>query len=94
MPGHFQLPDSRSEAKSAGTACRLHPDVSGKGTASLVRPLPAPAAILEWDLYWMLGITFLLIPFFFRAKPGIRRLGGAAILGSYVAYIASLVIRA
>ena len=63
------------------------------GCASVVSPLAASKEIMNWDYFWMAGITLLLIPFFFRSSPGIRRLEGGLILGAYVGYIASLIIR-
>ena len=63
------------------------------GVAAIVRPLPAPTAILNWDFYWMLAITLALIPLFFRGRPRIRRLEGGFLLVVYVAYLPSLVLQ-
>lgn len=63
------------------------------GIAGTLQPLAVPAAILSWDLYWLLGITIILVPLFFRVNPRIRRLEGVVLLVAYIAYIASLFVR-
>ena len=63
------------------------------GCASLVKPLAASTQIMNWDYFWMAGITLLLIPCFYRSTPGIRRYEGGIILAAYIGYLASLLIR-
>ncbi len=63
------------------------------GVAACVKPLPAPASIVGGDFYWLLGITFLLIPFFFRSDPRIRRFEGGLLFATYVIYIVILLVQ-
>ena len=63
------------------------------GIAACVKPLPAPATIVERDFYWLLGITLLLIPFFFRSNPRIRKIEGGLLFATYIIYIVILLIQ-
>jgi cation:H+ antiporter len=56
------------------------------GAVSLVIPLEAPAQILDFDLWLMLGVTILLMPYLMGAWR-INRPTAAAFLAVYGAYI-------
>ncbi len=63
------------------------------GVGASIGGLAAPMEILQWDVWWMLALTLLLVPLFFRADTRIRRLEGGVILATYLAYIGSLIVR-
>ncbi|MFT7155771.1 MAG: cation:H+ antiporter [Parvicella sp.] len=56
------------------------------GVTSIVTPVDVDQSILNFDMYWMLGISALLIPIlYFGSKVG--RLKGVILLTSYILYI-------
>ncbi len=56
------------------------------GISSSIVPLSVSDAIVDRDLYWMIGISALILPFtLFRSKLG--KTEGAILLGVYVLYI-------
>lgn len=59
------------------------------GVAALVAPVPVSPAIVGGDMWWMLGTSLLLLPLM-RSASRISRLEGGLLLGSYVAYLVSL----
>jgi cation:H+ antiporter len=59
------------------------------GIASLVGPIPVPEGMLAKDLWVMLGASVLLV-FWVLTGRSIGRLGGAAFLALYAAYLATL----
>ena len=60
------------------------------GIAALITPLAIAPAILDSDLWWMLGITFVLFPMMWSRMVVSRMQGGLllAIYGTYVALLA------
>ncbi len=62
------------------------------GITSMVTPIEVSDQVLDFDMYWMLGIMFLLIPIFLIGKR-IGRIKGAILLGSYIAYVAVILMR-
>ena len=63
------------------------------GTTALIHPVAAPAEIVAFDNWVMLGATLLLIVFSLT-KGKISRIEGAALVAAYAAYIAWLVFSA
>jgi cation:H+ antiporter len=58
------------------------------GATALIEPLQAPAQILHFDLWIMLGVSLLMIPIFMTKRPIGRLLGGVFCV-AYVAYVAA-----
>lgn len=60
------------------------------GVAALITPLAIAPAILDNDLLWMLGITFVLLPMMWSQTVVTRLQGGLLVLiyGTYVALLA------
>ena len=56
------------------------------GITSMISPLPVDGAILEFDIWWMLGIALLIFPIM-RSKYIVSRWQGALLLIIYLAYI-------
>lgn len=61
------------------------------GVAALVKPAEAPAQVMQFDAWVMLGVTLLLVPFFLSGRQ-LSRAEGGLLLGGYAAYIAVLFI--
>ncbi|MCA1940960.1 MAG: calcium/sodium antiporter [Caenispirillum bisanense] len=61
------------------------------GVAALVKPSAAPAQVMQFDVWVMLGVTLLLVPFFLSGRQ-LSRAEGGLLLGGYAAYIAVLFI--
>ena len=60
------------------------------GITGLIAPMPVPDQLLSFDLWVMLGVSLLLVPFvFFRRDIG--KLAGIGLVGGYVAYTLALV---
>lgn len=57
-----------------------------------MRPLPAAPGIVDSDLWWMLGVTLLLVPLLFTGRK-VSRLEGVVLLAAYAAYLAQLLFR-
>lgn len=56
------------------------------GVTGSVAKMPLPESVLSFDVWWMLGITFLLLPL--MAMGGkIHRWKGAFLIGVYAAYM-------
>jgi cation:H+ antiporter len=56
------------------------------GITALVHPIPVSADIVATDMWWMLGVSFLLFPLlWFRAN--LSRLEGVVLLAAYLAYL-------
>lgn len=60
------------------------------GASALVAPLPAPQAFLNFDIWVMLGSSFMLLAFIALHRP-INRIAGAIFFAGYLAYIGYLV---
>ncbi len=56
------------------------------GVTSMVEDINVTANVLTTDIYWMLGISFLVLPLMLY-KRRIGRIQGAILLASYVAYV-------
>jgi cation:H+ antiporter len=56
------------------------------GITSIVKEVSVSERMLSADMFWMLGISFLLLPFFILGKKLTRWQGGILVI-SYVAYI-------
>lgn len=63
------------------------------GVTALIQPLPVPAAILERDNWWMLGVSALLFPLMWSGMR-INRAEGGVLLAAYLAYAGVLAIAA
>ena len=59
------------------------------GITSMVRTLPIPEQIVNYDLWIMLAAVVLVTPFVYRGKP-IGRLFGAFLTTTYLIYVLSL----
>lgn len=69
-------------------------NVSGTlGLCGLLSPLPVSAAVVNSDMWWMLGVTALLLPIFVTG-PRVSRLEGGLLLAVYVLYLGLLLFRA
>lgn len=55
------------------------------GTTAVVREIPVGVNVLSNDLFWMLGIAALILPFLFGKK--LNRLEGALLFSLYLLYI-------
>lgn len=61
------------------------------GAAALVKPSDAPIQVMQFDIWIMLAVTVLLVPFF-RSGRQLSRVEGTILLAGYSAYIAILFI--
>lgn len=59
------------------------------GVTALIAPVPVAPEIVRSDMWWMLGITLLLLPLF-RSGARLSRPEGALLLGVYLTYIVVL----
>jgi cation:H+ antiporter len=62
------------------------------GITSIVKPIGVSDQVLEFDMYWMLGIMLLLIPILLLGKR-VGRFKGVLLFGSYVAYVAVILMQ-
>lgn len=62
------------------------------GITSIVKPIDVSDQVLGFDMYWMLGIMFLMIPILLIGKR-IGRLKGVLLFGSYIAYVAVILMQ-
>lgn len=60
------------------------------GATALVRPLPVPASVSGGDMWWMLGVTLLLLPIM-RRGARITRGEAVLLLALYLTYLGTLV---
>lgn len=58
---------------------------------AIIKPIPVEQSVLDSDFIWMLAIAAALLPLMIIGKK-LNRFKGALLLGSYVAYIAILII--
>lgn len=61
------------------------------GITALVRPIPVAAETIGSDMWWMLGLSFALLPIM-RSKAIVTRLEGAFLLLCYGTYLTLLVL--
>jgi len=59
---------------------------------AMVKPVEVSRSIIEFDMIWMIAITFLLLFIIYIGKK-IGRLKGVILFGSYVAYITVIVLK-
>ena len=57
------------------------------GITSLVKPLAVDPLLLTQDIWWMLGISALLLPLMFIGGKVINRFKGLIFLAIYITYI-------
>ena len=65
------------------------------GVTALVTDIPVLEATLDFDVYWMLGISVLVLPFMIsrhQVQVQVRRIEGVILLALYITYIAFLTI--
>ncbi|MDP4588149.1 MAG: sodium:calcium antiporter, partial [Flavobacteriales bacterium] len=60
------------------------------GTTAVITPLEVDAVVLNKDIWWMLGISLLVLPMMLIGKDGINRYKGFIFLLAYLAYIYSV----
>lgn len=63
------------------------------GVTSMVKPVGIDQAIMDSDMFWMLGISLAILPMMIFGKK-IGRLKGVMLVSTYVLYISLLVITA
>jgi len=56
------------------------------GLTAAIKPIPIENHVVSWDMIWMLGIAFILLPMMFIG-PRIGRVSGVILLASYITYI-------
>ncbi|WP_404381350.1 calcium/sodium antiporter [Caenispirillum salinarum] len=61
------------------------------GAAALVKPSQTPVQVMQFDVWVMLAVTLLLVPFFLSGRQ-LSRAEGGFLLAGYTAYIAVLFI--
>jgi cation:H+ antiporter len=61
------------------------------GITSMVTKIPINQDVLNFDIFWVLGVSFIIFPMMLRNKT-ISRVEGAALFGVYIAYIVALFI--
>ena len=61
------------------------------GVAALFKPLPVPAEIMSRDIWWLIGITALMLPMMVSGKR-VNRLEGFVLITAITAYIVSLIL--
>jgi cation:H+ antiporter len=61
------------------------------GMTAIIKPISVEQVVIDSDFIWMLGIALALFPMMLIGKK-LNRFKGAMLLGSYVAYIAILII--
>ncbi len=59
------------------------------GLTGMVAPLPVQPAIVDFDCWWMMGVTLALLPILINGKR-VYRWEGGLLLCAYVAYISML----
>ncbi len=62
------------------------------GITSMVKPVEATQSIIDFDIPWMIAITFLLLLVIYIGKK-IGRIKGAILLLSYVSYITVILLK-
>jgi cation:H+ antiporter len=61
------------------------------GITSMIKTLPVGAEVMSSDVFWMIGVAFILLPMIvFRKKIG--RIDGLILLTIYIVYIVKLVL--
>lgn len=61
------------------------------GISSVIVPLPIAAATLEWDYFWMMGFTLILLPMLITGKR-VGKGEGLLLLVALITYVSLLVI--
>lgn len=60
------------------------------GTTAIIRPIPVPHGIAQFDVWVMLGATALMLVFV-RTGHRVSRMEGAGLMGLYAAYIGMMI---
>ncbi len=61
------------------------------GITSMVTKIPINQDVMNFDIFWVLGVSFIIFPMMLRNRT-ISRVEGAALFGLYIAYIVALFI--
>ncbi|TFH67082.1 MAG: calcium/sodium antiporter [Gemmatimonadales bacterium] len=56
------------------------------GVTALIHPIPVQTASVQGDLWWMLGVSFLLLPILWL-RSNLSRIEGGVLLAVYAVYI-------
>ncbi|MBL4624750.1 MAG: calcium/sodium antiporter [Flavobacteriales bacterium] len=56
------------------------------GITGMIKEIPISAEVLSYDIFWVLGISFFILPLVVFDKK-ISRLGGSILFAAYVAYV-------
>jgi cation:H+ antiporter len=56
------------------------------GITAITKPVPVAASIMDFDIYFMIGISLLVFPLMYFGKS-ISRIKGAVLVASYIIYI-------
>ncbi len=62
------------------------------GTTSLVLPIRASEQIMNFDVYWMIAASAILLPLFYMTKRVSNRPTAGLLLGIYLTYITILIV--
>lgn len=62
------------------------------GITAMVKPIEVTNSVLDFDMYWMLGITLLLFLLIWIGKR-IGRIKGTILLLSYIAYVTVILLK-
>ncbi len=62
------------------------------GITSLVKPIAVEESVMSFDMWWMIGISLLLVPVLYLGSK-IGKLKGAVLVFSYVMYIVFVVLK-
>lgn len=62
------------------------------GLTSIVKPVEVSNSIIEFDMFWMIAITLLLMTVLYVGKT-LSRLNGVILFTSYVAYITVIILK-
>jgi len=56
------------------------------GITSIIKEIPINKIFIQYDVFWLLGITFLILPIMFTRRQ-ISRIEGVILVTSYIAFI-------
>lgn len=62
------------------------------GITAIVKPIEVSDQVLDFDMYWMLGIMLAMIPILLLGKR-IGRVKGVLLFGSYAAYVTVILLQ-
>jgi cation:H+ antiporter len=61
------------------------------GAAALFRPLPIPGEIMSRDIWWLLGVTALMLPMMITGRK-VTRMEGFLLTGGFITYTVLLIL--